>query len=148
MVALVAERRLVNAPRRERNEIARDSFSYLHFPMVAGIVLVALGLKKTLGDVGDPLEPRAGVRAARRGRALPARPRRLPLAQSPSHSSPCLIRFETVHYSELRDRVRHQEDVIPVALGLTEPTRPPARSLVPRHALILLSRTVDTGPLS
>jgi len=41
---------------RERNEIARDSFSYLHFPMVAGIVLLALGLKKTLGEVEDPLE--------------------------------------------------------------------------------------------
>ena len=39
------------APGRERNEIARDSFSYLHFPMVAGIVLLALGLKKTLGHV-------------------------------------------------------------------------------------------------
>jgi low temperature requirement protein LtrA len=57
VVALVAERRLHNAaPGRERNEIARDSFSYLHFPMVAGIVLLALGLKKTLEHVGDPLE--------------------------------------------------------------------------------------------
>jgi low temperature requirement protein LtrA len=36
--------------------MARDSYSYLHFLMVAGIVLVALGLKKTLADVGDPLE--------------------------------------------------------------------------------------------
>jgi low temperature requirement protein LtrA len=57
VVALVAERRLVNAkPGRERNSIGRDSFSYLHFPMVAGIVLVALGLKKTLGHVSAPLE--------------------------------------------------------------------------------------------
>jgi low temperature requirement protein LtrA len=57
VVALVAERRLRNAPAgRVRNEIARDSFSYLHFPMVAGIVLLALGLKKTLAHVGDPLE--------------------------------------------------------------------------------------------
>jgi len=57
VVALVAERRLENAaPGRERNEIARDSFSYLHFPMVAGIVLVALGFKKTLAHVGDELE--------------------------------------------------------------------------------------------
>src|SRR5947207_6355356 len=56
VVALVAERRLTKAREgRERNEIARDSFSYLHFPMVAGIVLVALGLKKTLADVGDEL---------------------------------------------------------------------------------------------
>jgi low temperature requirement protein LtrA len=57
VVALVAERRLVEAPvGRAQNEIARDSFSYLHFPMVAGIVLAALGLKKTLGDVSEPLE--------------------------------------------------------------------------------------------
>src|SRR4051794_23167935 len=57
VVALVAERRLTNATEgRERNEIARDSFSYLHFPMVAGIVLLALGLKKTLAHVDDPLE--------------------------------------------------------------------------------------------
>jgi low temperature requirement protein LtrA len=56
VVALVAERRLHNAaPGRERNEIARDSFSYLHFPMIAGIVLLALGLKKSLEHVGDPL---------------------------------------------------------------------------------------------
>jgi low temperature requirement protein LtrA len=57
VVALVAARRLSNAAAgRERNAIARDSFSYLHFPMVAGIVLVALGMKKTLGHVEDPLE--------------------------------------------------------------------------------------------
>jgi low temperature requirement protein LtrA len=57
VVALVAARRLVAAPvGREQNEMARDSYSYLHFLMVAGIVLVALGLKKTLLHVNDPLE--------------------------------------------------------------------------------------------
>ncbi len=57
VVALVAERRLSNAEEgRERNAIARDSFSYLHLPMVAGIVLLALGLKKTLQHVEDPLK--------------------------------------------------------------------------------------------
>ena len=57
VVALAAERRLARAAvGREQNEIARDSYSYLHFPMVAGIVLGALGLKKTIGHVGDPLE--------------------------------------------------------------------------------------------
>jgi low temperature requirement protein LtrA len=57
IVALVAERRLSRAAvGREQNDIARDSYSYLHFPMVAGIVLLALGLKKTLEHVGDPLE--------------------------------------------------------------------------------------------
>src|SRR5918999_1884463 len=57
IVAIVAERRFSKAAvGREQNEIARDSFSYLHFPMVAGIVLVALGLKKTIEHVGDPLQ--------------------------------------------------------------------------------------------
>jgi low temperature requirement protein LtrA len=57
VVALVAGRRLAEAePGREQNAMARDSYSYLHFPMVAGIVLVALGLKKTLAHVGDPLD--------------------------------------------------------------------------------------------
>jgi low temperature requirement protein LtrA len=57
VVALVAQRRLSEAePGREQNSMARDSYSYLHFPMVTGIVLVALGMKKTLGDVGDPLK--------------------------------------------------------------------------------------------
>jgi low temperature requirement protein LtrA len=57
VVALVAERRLSEAAAgRERNEMARDSYSLLHFPLVAGVVLVALGMKKTLGHVEQPLE--------------------------------------------------------------------------------------------
>jgi low temperature requirement protein LtrA len=57
IVALVSARRLADAPEgRVRNELARDSYSYLHFPMVAGVVLVALGLKVTLYDVDDPLK--------------------------------------------------------------------------------------------
>ena len=57
VVALVAERRLSKAtPGQEQNEVARDSYSYLHFPMIAGIVLLALGLKKTIEHVDDPLK--------------------------------------------------------------------------------------------
>ena len=57
VVALVAARRLQNAaPGREQNEIARDSFSYLHFAMVAGIVLLALGLKKTIEHTDEALK--------------------------------------------------------------------------------------------
>jgi low temperature requirement protein LtrA len=56
VVALVSARRLGRAPEgRVRNELARDAYSYLHLPMVAGIVLAALGLKETLGAVDDPL---------------------------------------------------------------------------------------------
>jgi low temperature requirement protein LtrA len=57
VVAIVATRRLARAaPGRERNTIGRDSYGYLHFPMIAGIVLGAMGLKKTIGDTGDPLK--------------------------------------------------------------------------------------------
>jgi low temperature requirement protein LtrA len=57
VVARVAERRLAQAsPGRQQNSLARDSYSYLHYPMVAGIILAALGMKKTLGDVGEPLK--------------------------------------------------------------------------------------------
>jgi len=56
IVALVSARRLADAPEgRVRNELARDSYSYIHFLMVAGIILAALGLKKTLGAVDDEL---------------------------------------------------------------------------------------------
>jgi low temperature requirement protein LtrA len=55
LVALAAERRLAGSRGDERAKLARDSYSFLHLPMVAGIVLVALGIKKTLAHVGDPL---------------------------------------------------------------------------------------------
>jgi low temperature requirement protein LtrA len=56
VVAIVSARRLGLAPEgRVRNELARDSYSYIHFPMVAGIVLLAFGLKNTLSQVDDPL---------------------------------------------------------------------------------------------
>ncbi len=56
VVAIAAERRLTRAAAgRERNELARDSYSYLHLPMVAGIALIAVGLKQTLAHVGQSL---------------------------------------------------------------------------------------------
>ena len=56
IVAIVAGRRLIDAePGRVQNEMARDSYSYMHLAMVAGIVLVALGLKTTIGHFGDHL---------------------------------------------------------------------------------------------
>ena len=57
VVALVTELRLVRAPAgRVRNILARDSYSYLHYPMVAGIVLSAVGLEATIAHVDQPLE--------------------------------------------------------------------------------------------
>jgi low temperature requirement protein LtrA len=57
VVAIVSGRRLIDAePGRVQNEMARDSYSYMHLIMVAGIVLVALGLKKTIGHFDDHLD--------------------------------------------------------------------------------------------
>jgi low temperature requirement protein LtrA len=56
VVAVVVRRKLMEVHGHERARMARDVFSYLHLPMFAGIVLVALGLKKVLAHVGDPLE--------------------------------------------------------------------------------------------
>src|SRR3954449_8512384 len=56
VVAIVSGRRLAEAePGRVQNEMARDSYSYLHLIMVAGIVLVALGLKLTIGHTSAHL---------------------------------------------------------------------------------------------
>ena len=56
VVAIVAEKRLTEAPPGEQAPLARDAYSYLHFPLIAGIVLIALGLKETLAATGDELD--------------------------------------------------------------------------------------------
>jgi low temperature requirement protein LtrA len=56
VVALVSERHFREADGERRLRMARDSYSYLHLPMIAGIVLLALGVKKTLGHVDAPLD--------------------------------------------------------------------------------------------
>ncbi len=56
LVAIAAEHRLSTAPVEERNDLARDSYNYMHLPMVAGIVLLALGLKKSFADIDSPLK--------------------------------------------------------------------------------------------
>jgi low temperature requirement protein LtrA len=55
VVAIVGGRRLAAAGGDRRVRIARDSYTYLHLPMVAGIVVFALGVKKTLGHVDHEL---------------------------------------------------------------------------------------------
>ena len=57
IVAIANVRRLVRAPSgRVQNELARDAYSYLHFLLVAGIVLAALGLHDVLAHPGDHLK--------------------------------------------------------------------------------------------
>jgi len=56
VVAIVAERRLKEAPHAEQVSMARDSYSYIHLLLIAGIVLLALGGKKTIANVDEPLK--------------------------------------------------------------------------------------------
>jgi low temperature requirement protein LtrA len=56
VVAIVSAKRLAEAEvGRVQNEMARDSYSYMHLLMVAGIVLAALGMKITIGHATDRL---------------------------------------------------------------------------------------------
>jgi low temperature requirement protein LtrA len=56
VAAIFARRRLMQAKGLELHRLALHSYSYLHLPMVAGIVLFALGLKKTIGDFEGALD--------------------------------------------------------------------------------------------
>lgn len=51
--ALLGEHALARAEGERRVSMARAAFTYLHLPMMGGIVLLALGLKKVLEYVGD-----------------------------------------------------------------------------------------------
>jgi len=56
VVALISARRLGEAePGRVQNELARDSYSIIHLLMIAGIVLMALGMKVTIGHYDEHL---------------------------------------------------------------------------------------------
>ncbi|MEV5689771.1 low temperature requirement protein A [Micromonospora globbae] len=51
---LTGEDSLRAAHRARRVALARDGYTYLHLPMIAGIMLLALGLKHTPSLVGNP----------------------------------------------------------------------------------------------
>jgi low temperature requirement protein LtrA len=59
--ALIMETRFRETHGHSRILIARDVYAYLHLPMIAGVVLVALGIKKTIGDVDEPLKTAPAV---------------------------------------------------------------------------------------
>ncbi|WP_319458660.1 low temperature requirement protein A [Micromonospora sp. RTP1Z1] len=46
--------------RSVRIALARDAYTYLHLPMIAGIIFFALGLKGLLSNVAEPSTPRWG----------------------------------------------------------------------------------------
>ena len=54
--AIRGERILVDAQGPERVAFARDAYTYLHFPMIVGIVLFAFAMKNIIAHVGDELD--------------------------------------------------------------------------------------------
>jgi low temperature requirement protein LtrA len=56
VVALVAQRHFAALDRVAQTRLARDSYGVLHLLLIAGIVLVALGLKKAVLHVDEPLD--------------------------------------------------------------------------------------------
>ena len=61
VAAILARGRLMQVTGVELHRLALHAYSYLHLPMVAGIVLFALGLKTTVDHVGEPLDTVPGV---------------------------------------------------------------------------------------
>jgi low temperature requirement protein LtrA len=151
VLAIAAERVLRDADGEVRTRLARDAYSYLHLPMIAGIVLAALGMEHVLeyvGDashheLGDPLAtiPLAAMYAGvalylvaqvafkyrnwhtLSGPRLTATAAILVLipvaAQIPALGAlgvltavmVALITFESLTYSDLREQVRHVDDL-------------------------------------
>ena len=163
VVALVAERVLRRAQGEERARIARDSYSYLHLPMIAGVILVALGLKKVMEYVADsthhelsealevlPIAAMFGgvalyllAHVAFRYRnvhsvnvqrvvvavlmiALIPGAARMPALAALGLVSAimiALIVFEATKFSDIRDRVRHEEEIVVSQMERDEPSR-------------------------
>ncbi|MEV6398241.1 low temperature requirement protein A [Streptomyces sp. NPDC051907] len=48
-----AEHKLTHLDGDDRTRLARDAYTFLHLPLVGGIVLTALGMKKTLHQIAD-----------------------------------------------------------------------------------------------
>ncbi|WP_326565877.1 low temperature requirement protein A [Amycolatopsis rhabdoformis] len=61
VVARAAEHRLSGAQGLERTKLATDSYTFLHLPLIAGIVLVALGLKKAFLYLSDTVHYAPGL---------------------------------------------------------------------------------------
>jgi low temperature requirement protein LtrA len=129
VVAKVAERKLREAHGAARARIARDSYSYLHLPMVAGIVVFAFGAKVALAHLHAHLWslPAAslcgGVKRRNVGSwnypRLVASAALLALVPVVTHVpallalglvagvAVALIAYEVQRYAEARERIRH-----------------------------------------
>lgn len=140
-VSIYAERTLRAAGQHAQILIARDSYTYLHLPMIAGIVVFAIGVNRTLPHVAGHLHPvpatalcgglalylialsafkRRNIGSFNRPRLVVAC---LLLALIPAATTipalaalatvtlaTCgLVAYESVHYAETRERIRHGE---------------------------------------
>ncbi|QDQ95156.1 low temperature requirement protein A [Rhodococcus sp. WB9] len=56
-----AEERMRRTPGVDRARLARDAYSYLHLPLVAGIVFFALGARVSVEHIDEPLAPLAAL---------------------------------------------------------------------------------------
>ncbi|HEX6685687.1 MAG TPA: low temperature requirement protein A [Candidatus Limnocylindrales bacterium] len=56
VVAIWGEHMLERLSDELRPRLARDGYTFLHYPMVAGIILLALGMKKAFEHLGDPMK--------------------------------------------------------------------------------------------
>jgi low temperature requirement protein LtrA len=56
-----AAARLRRAPAPERARLARDAYSYLHLPLVAGIIWYSLGVGEAITHPDEPLQPLLGL---------------------------------------------------------------------------------------
>jgi low temperature requirement protein LtrA len=152
VVSLLAERALRSLSGEARVRLARDAYSYLHLPMIAGIVLLSLGLEEVQALVGgadghtlrDPLDPIAAAamyggvalfllahvafayRAERVFKvqrvvvaliavALIPVAARLPALGALALLTAImvlLIAGESIRFSEARERIRHEDDVV------------------------------------
>ncbi|MET0703237.1 MAG: low temperature requirement protein A [Mycobacterium sp.] len=56
-----AEERMRRTPAVERPRLALDAYSYLHLPLVAGIVFFAVGTRVSVEHVDEPLAPLAAL---------------------------------------------------------------------------------------
>jgi low temperature requirement protein LtrA len=61
VVAPMAQQRLAELHGAARNTLGRDSFAYLHLPLIAGIELFALGVEEVVGHVDEELPLEAAV---------------------------------------------------------------------------------------
>ena len=56
LFAIRGERMLADLQGAERVALARDAYTYAHFPMIVGIVFFAFAMKNVVAHVGDELD--------------------------------------------------------------------------------------------